>query len=147
MSTSTTTHPSTGPDDPFDVAARPVSRIYRVLIGLSALAVLLQGLWAGIFLQHDGQRDAASGWVEVHARGADVAIALAAAAAVTAFVTMRARKDLWVGAAVLTVLPQLLTVLQDYEMMVFGAVLIATMVFFPQGIVPTLGRWFGGRRP
>lgn len=104
MSTSTTTHPSTGPDDPFDVAARPVSRIYRVLIGLSALAVLLQGLWAGIFLQHDGQRDAASGWVEVHARGADVAIALAAAAAVTAFVTMRARKDLWVGAAVLTVL-------------------------------------------
>jgi branched-chain amino acid transport system permease protein len=52
-----------------------------------------------------------------------------------------------VGAVVLTTLPQLLTVLKDYEMMVFGAVLIATMVFFPQGIVPTLGRWFGGRRP
>jgi len=52
-----------------------------------------------------------------------------------------------VGAAVLTTLPQLLTVLKDYEMMVFGAVLIATMVFFPQGIVPTLGRWLarGGR--
>jgi branched-chain amino acid transport system permease protein len=46
-----------------------------------------------------------------------------------------------VGAAVLTTLPQLLTVLKDYEMMVFGAVLIATMVFFPQGIVPTLARW------
>ena len=43
-----------------------------------------------------------------------------------------------VGAAVLTMLPQLLTVLKDYEMMVFGAVLIATMVFFPQGVVPTL---------
>jgi hypothetical protein len=28
--------------------------------------VLLQGLWAGIFLQHDGQRDAASGWIDVH---------------------------------------------------------------------------------
>jgi branched-chain amino acid transport system permease protein len=52
-----------------------------------------------------------------------------------------------VGAAVLTTLPQLLTVLKDYEMMVFGAVLIATMVFLPQGIVPTLGRWFArGRR-
>lgn len=45
-----------------------------------------------------------------------------------------------IGAAVLTLLPQLLTVLKDYEMMVFGAVLVATMVFFPRGIVPTLAR-------
>lgn len=44
------------------------------------------------------------------------------------------------GAVVLTLLPQLLTVLKDYEMMVFGAVLVATMVFFPRGIVPTLAR-------
>jgi branched-chain amino acid transport system permease protein len=45
-----------------------------------------------------------------------------------------------VGAAVLTLLPQFLTVLKDYEMMTFGAILIATMVFFPRGIVPTLAR-------
>jgi branched-chain amino acid transport system permease protein len=51
-----------------------------------------------------------------------------------------------IGAAVLTMLPQLLTVLKDYEMMVFGAVLIATMVFFPQGVVPTLARWWARRR-
>jgi branched-chain amino acid transport system permease protein len=51
-----------------------------------------------------------------------------------------------VGAAVLTTLPQLLTVLKDYEMMAFGAVLIATMVFFPHGIVPTLARRFAPRR-
>jgi len=51
-----------------------------------------------------------------------------------------------VGAAVLTTLPQLLTVLKDYEMMVFGAVLIATMVFFPQGIVPTMARWLARAR-
>jgi branched-chain amino acid transport system permease protein len=52
-----------------------------------------------------------------------------------------------VGAVILTTLPQLMAVLKDYEMMVFGAVLIATMVFFPQGIVPTLGRWIArGRR-
>jgi branched-chain amino acid transport system permease protein len=44
------------------------------------------------------------------------------------------------GAVVLTVLPQALTVLKDYEMMVFGAVLVVTMVFFPRGIVPTLAR-------
>jgi branched-chain amino acid transport system permease protein len=48
-----------------------------------------------------------------------------------------------VGAAVLTTLPQFLTVLKDYEMMVFGAVLIATMIFFPRGVVPTLARLFG----
>ena len=50
-----------------------------------------------------------------------------------------------VGAAVMTLLPQLLTVLKDYEMMVFGAVLVATMVLFPQGLVPTLARWWDGR--
>lgn len=50
------------------------------------------------------------------------------------------------GAAVLTVLPQLLTVLKDYETMVFGAVLVATMVFFPQGVVPTLARAWARRR-
>ncbi|WP_330892752.1 branched-chain amino acid ABC transporter permease [Ramlibacter alkalitolerans] len=50
-----------------------------------------------------------------------------------------------VGAAVMTLLPQLLTVLKDYEMMVFGAVLVATMVLFPQGLVPTLARWWRWR--
>ncbi len=52
-----------------------------------------------------------------------------------------------VGATVLTVLPQFLTVLKDYEMMVFGGVLVATMVLFPQGIVPTISRWWARRRP
>ena len=52
-----------------------------------------------------------------------------------------------VGAAVLTVLPQFLTVLKDYEMMVFGAVLVVTMTFFPQGIVPSLSRWWARRQP
>jgi branched-chain amino acid transport system permease protein len=61
-----------------------------------------------------------------------------------------------VGAAVLTTLPQFLTVLKDYEMMVFGAILMATMAFFPRGVVPTLAQrlrfvpvlaaWLG-RRP
>ena len=62
-----------------------------------------------------------------------------------------------VGAAVLTTLPQFLTVLKDYEMMVFGAVLMGTMALFPRGlvptlaqrmrVVPTLGRWLGRRKP
>jgi len=43
-----------------------------------------------------------------------------------------------VGAATLTLLPQLLTVLKEYEMVVFGAVMVATMVFLPRGFLPSL---------
>ncbi len=43
-----------------------------------------------------------------------------------------------VGAAVLTTLPQLLTVFHDYEMLVFGAALMATLIFMRRGLVPTL---------
>jgi branched-chain amino acid transport system permease protein len=47
-----------------------------------------------------------------------------------------------VGAAALTTLPQLLTVFEDYEMMVFGAVMMGTMIFLPRGVVPSLARLF-----
>jgi branched-chain amino acid transport system permease protein len=43
-----------------------------------------------------------------------------------------------VGAAMLVVLPQLLTVFQDYEHIVLGLVMIVVMVFLPAGIVPSL---------
>ncbi len=43
-----------------------------------------------------------------------------------------------VGAAVLTTLPQLLTVFKEYEMVLLGAVLMLTMIFMPQGLVPTV---------
>jgi branched-chain amino acid transport system permease protein len=43
-----------------------------------------------------------------------------------------------IGAAVLTTLPQLLTVFKEFEMIVFGAVLMLTMIFMPRGFVPTL---------
>lgn len=50
-----------------------------------------------------------------------------------------------VGAAVLTALPQLLTVFKEYELLVFGGLLMATMIFLPRGIVPSLAalwqRW------
>jgi hypothetical protein len=44
------------------------------LVGPAALMVLLQGLWAGPFLMHDGHRDDASNWIDLHATGGDVAI-------------------------------------------------------------------------
>ena len=43
-----------------------------------------------------------------------------------------------VGAAVLMVLPQALTVLHDYEHMVLGLMLMGFMIFLRQGIVPSL---------
>jgi branched-chain amino acid transport system permease protein len=43
-----------------------------------------------------------------------------------------------IGAAALTLLPQLLTVFKEYEMVVFGAVMIVTMVFLPRGFLPSL---------
>jgi hypothetical protein len=78
--------------------------LYSALLGLASLAILLQGLWAGIFLEHDGRRPEAHKWIDVHARGSEVALALAAAATVVAFLKLRQRKDLWIGTAVLTVL-------------------------------------------
>ncbi|RPH65620.1 MAG: branched-chain amino acid ABC transporter permease [Burkholderiales bacterium] len=50
-----------------------------------------------------------------------------------------------VGAAVLTILPQALTVVKEYEMVVLGAIMMATMIFFPRGAVPTIGDWLGRR--
>ncbi len=51
-----------------------------------------------------------------------------------------------VGAAVLTLLPQVLTVLKDYEMVVLGAVMMATMIFLPRGLVPSLESLFTRRK-
>jgi branched-chain amino acid transport system permease protein len=43
-----------------------------------------------------------------------------------------------VGAALLTVLPQLLTVLHDYEHIALGVIMIVFMIFLRAGIVPSL---------
>jgi branched-chain amino acid transport system permease protein len=50
-----------------------------------------------------------------------------------------------VGAAVLVVLPQTLTVLHDYEHMTLGLMLMGFMIFLRQGIVPGLAGLFAGR--
>ena len=92
------------PPDEAAVPVRPAGPVFSALVGIAALAVLLQGLWAGIFLEHDGRRDAASGWIDVHARGADVALLFAVLATVYAVWKRRERRDLWIGSAVLAVL-------------------------------------------
>jgi hypothetical protein len=80
--------------------------VFTALTGLAALAVVLQGLWAGLFLQyhdaaHRAQRES---WIDVHALGGEVAIALAALATIWAIWRLRSRRDLVIGAAALTVL-------------------------------------------
>jgi branched-chain amino acid transport system permease protein len=50
------------------------------------------------------------------------------------------------GAAILTVLPQLLTVVHDYEQLLFGLVLMGVMVLMPKGLAPTLAALLRRRR-
>jgi len=45
-----------------------------------------------------------------------------------------------VGAAVLVTLPQLLTVFQEYEHLLLGLIIILSMIFMRDGIVPTLSK-------
>lgn len=77
--------------------------VFGVLTGLTGLVVLLQGLWAGIFLEHDGERDAASSWISVHAWGAHTATALALLTVLWAAWKLRSRTDLVIGSVALFV--------------------------------------------
>ncbi len=103
-------------------------KAYLSLIGLAALVILFQAVWAGLFIQ-EGQEYSAT-WVEVHARGADVAIALSVIAAVLAFVKLRARADLWIGAAVMAVV----LVVEAYIGGIVGDHPGITVVHFPLGM-------------
>jgi branched-chain amino acid transport system permease protein len=50
-----------------------------------------------------------------------------------------------VGAAILTVLPQVLTVFHDYEHVALGLIMIVFMIFLRAGTVPSLAALFGRR--
>jgi heme A synthase len=99
--------------------------LYSALIGLAVLGVLLQGLWAGLFVREG--RDYQQNWVEVHALDGEVTIALAALATVAAFVFLRHRRELVVGSAVLTVL----LVVEAYIGGRIGGTARLTAVHFP----------------
>jgi branched-chain amino acid transport system permease protein len=43
-----------------------------------------------------------------------------------------------IGAALLTLLPQALSQVEGGETVVFGLILIVTMIFMPNGLVPTI---------
>ncbi len=50
-----------------------------------------------------------------------------------------------IGAALLSLLPELLARYEGYETIVFGLILVTTMILLPRGIAPTLGARFARR--
>ncbi len=78
--------------------------LFSSLAGLTSLAVLLQGVWAGLFVPTGKGGPYEDPWVGVHQWGGLVALVLGVATAVVGFVTLRARRDLWIGAIVLAIL-------------------------------------------
>jgi branched-chain amino acid transport system permease protein len=51
------------------------------------------------------------------------------------------------GAAFLVILPQALTFFHDYEHLVLGLIIVVTMIFLPNGMVPSALTWLTGRKP
>lgn len=51
------------------------------------------------------------------------------------------------GAALLTALPQFLTVFHDYEHVMFGLIMMLTMIFMPKGLLPSLRAWLSRHSP
>ena len=78
--------------------------LFSAVTGLAALAVLLQGVWAGLFLEHDGQRDKATVSIAAHNVGGTAALVLAVIALVVSVVKLRSHRDLVIGSGVLVVL-------------------------------------------
>lgn len=87
---------------PAAAVAAETSPAFTVLVGLTSLAILLQGVWAGMFIREG--RDNSSSWVLVHDWGARTAFVLAAVATLVAFRKLRHRRDLVIGSGVLAVL-------------------------------------------
>jgi heme A synthase len=77
------------------------------VIGLTSLVVLLQGLWAGLFIREGKDFDATSSqsnFVEVHDWGARIAIVLAFVSLVVVVWRLRTRRELLLGTGALFVL-------------------------------------------
>ena len=49
------------------------------------------------------------------------------------------------GAAILTTLPQVLTIFQEYEQLMLGLVMMLVMIFMREGLLPSIARRIRGR--
>jgi hypothetical protein len=75
--------------------------VWSALVGLTTLGILLQGLWAGLFLRRDAD---GSTWFSVHQHGGEATVTLAVLATIAAAVWLRHRRDLLGGTVLLLVL-------------------------------------------
>lgn len=76
--------------------------VFAALVGLTLLAILLQGVFAGEFIDRVSRHH---GWLNAHDTGADVTLALAVISAAYAVVTLRdAARSLVIGSVVLALL-------------------------------------------
>jgi heme A synthase len=90
--------PSTAPGAP----ARTRSPLFSSVIGLTGVVVLLQAVWAGMFIREGS--DFREKWVTVHSIGGTVAMVLSLVALIVAIVQLRSRRDLLTGTIVFFVL-------------------------------------------
>ncbi|WP_409333175.1 hypothetical protein [Trujillonella humicola] len=84
---------------PAAVYSRP-HPAFSALVGLTSLGVLLQGLWAGLFLGTDDYGT----WVSVHRHAGEATVVLGLLTTVAAVVWMRHRRPVVAATAALTVL-------------------------------------------
>jgi hypothetical protein len=82
-------------------SARP-HPVWSALVGLASLGVLLQGLWAGLFLRR-GAGDSHT-WVTIHQHAGEAIAVLALLATVAALIWMRERRDVLIGTVLFLVL-------------------------------------------
>ncbi len=101
------------------------SPLFASLIGVVAVIVLFQAVWAGIFIRESKKYNAT--WVQVHSRGADLAILLTIVAAIVVFIKIRERRDLLIGSITLAVA----LVLESYIGGLVGNSPWVTAIHFP----------------
>jgi heme A synthase len=94
-STESTTPPPAAP-------ARSRSPLFSALIGVTGVVILLQAVWAGLFIREGS--DFREKWVTVHSIGGTVAMALALVAMIIAIVQLRSRREVLIGSIAFFVL-------------------------------------------
>ena len=74
--------------------------VHSALVGLTSLGILLQALWAGLFLRRGDQGT----WVSIHQHAGETTVLLGVLAAVAALVWVRGSRPVLVGTLLLAVL-------------------------------------------
>src|SRR5690349_19580764 len=83
-------HPSEIREHTHSAEVERSSRVFSYLIGASVVTVVLQGLWAGLFIR-EGEANNDS-WVDIHADGGLVALGLSLLACALGLMQVRGRR-------------------------------------------------------